>query len=166
MHIFFNMMWIRQLAPGVGELYGVSRMIIIYMISGVVGFSFSSFAVYIPILSSFGPFRPGGITIGASAAVFGLLGAMVFYSRTSGSSMIGKQARGMAVLLFIFGLIFRGFRQLGSPGRLHRRIWRFKVVGPAPAGTSRPSGGCAYIHRIDCPVQFVLSIIFPIRPFG
>ena len=37
LHILFNMMWIRQLAPATSEMYGASRMVIIYTIAGVAG---------------------------------------------------------------------------------------------------------------------------------
>src|SRR4030095_14837001 len=46
LHIVFNMSWIRQLAPDVAELYGPGRMVIIYTIAGVVGFTVSSTAGY------------------------------------------------------------------------------------------------------------------------
>src|SRR5262249_13915199 len=39
LHIFFNMMWIRQLAPPTSEMYGSGRMIIIYTIAGIAGFA-------------------------------------------------------------------------------------------------------------------------------
>ncbi len=93
MHILFNMMWIRQLIPAVQELYGLSRMFIIYTIAGVVGFGMSSM-------------MSNNQTLGASAAVFGLLAAMVYYGRRGGSSMIGQQAKMWAIFLFVFGLIF------------------------------------------------------------
>ena len=94
-HILFNMMWVRQLVPAVQELYGLSRMVIIYTASGVAGFALSS-------LMSF------NLTLGASAAVFGLLGAMIHYSRRGGSSLIGQQAKMWALMLFIFGFMFSG----------------------------------------------------------
>ena len=37
LHIFFNMMWVRQVAPATSELYGASRMVIIYTIAGITG---------------------------------------------------------------------------------------------------------------------------------
>lgn len=92
MHLLFNMMWLRQLAPDTAEIYGPSRMVIIYTISGVVGFSLSTF-------------MGTNITVGASAPIFGLLAALVYYGRRSGSSSIGRQAMTYAVMLFVFGLI-------------------------------------------------------------
>jgi rhomboid protease GluP len=96
LHILFNMLWVRQLAPATAELYGTSRIIIIYTISSIVGFTFSSF--YSLILGG------AGLTVGASAPIFGLLAALVVYGRRGGSSHIGNQAIMYAVILFLFGL--------------------------------------------------------------
>lgn len=92
LHILFNMMWLRQLAPETAEAYGASRMVIIYTVSGIVGFTLSTLA---------GSF----ITVGASAPIFGLLAALVYYGRRTGSSAIGRQAMTYAVIIFVFGLI-------------------------------------------------------------
>jgi rhomboid protease GluP len=103
LHIFFNMMWIRQLAPPTAEMYGPSRMVIIYTIAGVVGFAASTLAgAFIPVLGG------AGFTVGASAPIFGLLGALVYYGRRTGSSMVGDQAKSWAVMLFIFGFFMPG----------------------------------------------------------
>jgi rhomboid protease GluP len=48
------------------------------------------------------------VTIGASASIFGLLGALVHYGRMSGSSLIHGQAMRYAIILFIFGVIMPG----------------------------------------------------------
>ena len=55
LHIFFNLMWIRQLAPPTSEMYGPSRMVIIYTIAGITGFSASTLAgAFVPILGGAG----------------------------------------------------------------------------------------------------------------
>src|SRR5918994_2855412 len=38
LHILFNLMWVRQLGPAVGDMYGAARMVIIYTISSITGF--------------------------------------------------------------------------------------------------------------------------------
>ena len=81
-------------------------MIIIYTIAGIAGFFLSSFlSFYFPI-----PLLAGraGYTLGASAPIFGLLGALVHYGRRGGSSLIGSQAMSYAVSIFVFGLIMPG----------------------------------------------------------
>src|SRR5436190_17059640 len=74
-HIFFNLYWIRQLAPDVGELYGPGRMVIIYTVAGVVGFTASSLAGYYLTMLPW-PLSGSSLTVGASASIFGLMGAM------------------------------------------------------------------------------------------
>jgi rhomboid protease GluP len=103
LHIAMNLMWLRQLAPATAETFGASRMIIIYVLSGAAGFLLTSSAGLligaIPVLGG-APF-----TVGASAPIFGLLGALVLYGRRAGSSLAGSQAWTYAVMLFIFGAI-------------------------------------------------------------
>jgi rhomboid protease GluP len=107
LHILFNMIWVRQLGPVVGDMYGAARMVIIYTLAGIAGFLLSSVAglylAYAPV-----PFRAGTITLGASAPIFGLLGALVHYGRRGGSSLVGGQAMQYAVVLFVYGLIMPG----------------------------------------------------------
>ena len=106
LHILFNVLWIRQLAPPVAELYGAGRMVIIYTVASAVGFTFSSLSVFVPVLSHLLG-GGGGVTVGASAAIFGLLGAMVHYGRR-GPSSIGRQAWMWAAILFVFGFVMSG----------------------------------------------------------
>jgi rhomboid protease GluP len=116
LHILFNMLWIRQLGPAVGELYGAGRMVIIYTVAGVAGFLLSSlageFMGWLPIRVLQG----AQLTVGASASIFGLLGALVYYGRRTGSSMAGSQAWSYAIPLFIFGFIFPGIDNYAHAG--------------------------------------------------
>ncbi len=112
LHIFFNIMWIRQLAPAVAEMYGPGRMVLVYVAGGVVGFTASSTAGLLPI-----PLLQGaGLTVGASAPIFGLLGALVYYGRRAGASAVGSQAWNYAVILFVFGFIMRGVDNYAHAG--------------------------------------------------
>jgi rhomboid protease GluP len=105
LHILFNVMWVRQLGPAVGDIYGAARMVIIYTLSSVSGFLLSSFLAYYTSI----PFFSGGwSTLGASAPIFGLLGALVHYGRRGGSSLVGSQALNYAIMMGVFGLIMPG----------------------------------------------------------
>lgn len=108
LHIVFNMMWVRQLAPAVAELYGASRMIIIYTIASMTGFLLSSFAGAVFGATPLFFLRGAQFTLGASAPIFGLLGALVVYGRRGGSSHIGSQAITYAVVMFVFGIVMPG----------------------------------------------------------
>jgi rhomboid protease GluP len=115
LHIFFNMYWVRLLAPGVARLYGPGRMMIVYSVASVVGFAMSSVvptllqAVLPRVLAGPVLFVMGdaGFTLGASAALMGLLGALVYYGRRGGSSEVGRWAWGYAILFFVFGIVVR-----------------------------------------------------------
>ncbi|MGD9904797.1 MAG: rhomboid family intramembrane serine protease [Vicinamibacterales bacterium] len=106
LHILFNVLWIRQLGPAVADLYGPGRMVILYTVAGVVGFTFSSVAGrYLGGLPLIGG---ATVTVGASAPIFGLLGALVYYGRRTGSRHVGEAGLQYALLLGIFGLIWPG----------------------------------------------------------
>ncbi len=106
LHIFFNVLWIRQLAPAVAELYGPGRMVIIYVLAGAVGFTFTSVAgQYIGFLPLIGGAR---LSVGASAPIFGLLGALVYYGQRTGSRHVGQAGLQYALMMGLFGLIFPG----------------------------------------------------------
>lgn len=103
LHILFNVLWIRQLGPEIANLYGAGRMVIIYTFSGIVGFTLSSVMGLLPI-----PFFGAPVTVGASASIFGFLGALVHYGRRSGSSHIGQAGVQYAIFMGIMGFVFRG----------------------------------------------------------
>jgi rhomboid protease GluP len=114
LHILFNMMWVRDLGPTVVDLIGAPRTIIIYVVSGIIGFFLSSSMPWLrlPI-----PIFHGAImTLGASASVFGLLGALVHYGRKSGSRLIHGQALNYAIVLFVMGLIMPGVDNTAHAG--------------------------------------------------
>ncbi len=114
LHIVFNMMWVRDLGPVVADVYGAGRMVIIYTIAGACGFLLSSVAWrYFPPL----PFLSGApLTLGASAAIFGLLGALVYYGRRTGSHLVRSEAIRYAVILGFFGLIMPGVDNFAHAG--------------------------------------------------
>jgi rhomboid protease GluP len=103
LHIFMNMMWVRNLGPATADLYGGPRMVIIYTLGSAAGFLLSSILGLFPIPKFGAP-----LTVGASAPIFGLLGALMYYGRRSGSSLVHAEAKGYAVAFFVFGLIFPG----------------------------------------------------------
>ena len=106
LHIFFNMYWVRQLGPATADVFGPGRMVIIYTVAGATGFLASSFAgAYLPNVPLLGG---ADLTVGASASIFGLLGALVAYGRLRGDSAVRSQALTYAAILFVFGLVMSG----------------------------------------------------------
>jgi len=104
LHIVFNMMSVRDLGPAVSHFYGGARTFIIYFAAGAAGFLASSvaaaFFTFLP-----GPLHGGMFTVGASAGIFGLLGAVLHYGRRGGSAHI----REIATRWIISGLAFGFF---------------------------------------------------------
>jgi rhomboid protease GluP len=115
LHILFNMLWVRQLGPATADVIGPARTVIVYTVSGVAGFLLSSIAGTVMGNTPLFFLRGAGFTVGASAPIFGLLGALVHYGRT-GSSLMKQQAMGYAVTLFVFGLIMPGVDNYAHAG--------------------------------------------------
>jgi rhomboid protease GluP len=108
LHILFNMIALKQIAPLVIREFGSYRMLIIYMVGGVAGF----------LLSYVAGVR---VTIGASAAICSLIGAAMFYGKSRGGAYgqaVFRQVGGWVVGLFIFGLLIPGINNWGHGGGL------------------------------------------------
>jgi len=103
LHIFFNLLWVRQLAPETAELFGPGRTVIIYTVAGIVGFALTS--IMFLVLPGLPVLGGAWITAGASAPIFGLLGALVSYGRRTGSSVVSSSAWQYAVILFLLPVI-------------------------------------------------------------
>jgi rhomboid protease GluP len=105
LHIGMNMYWLWQMGPALTDLFGPARTVIIYTAGGVAGFTLSSVAgAYLPNL----PFlRAAGLTVGASAPLFGMIGALYHYGRT-GSSIARQMAVSIMIQALIFGLLVPG----------------------------------------------------------
>jgi rhomboid protease GluP len=108
LHILFNMMALRQIAPIIIREFGSYRMLIIYIVGGVAGFLLS----YLAGVS---------VTIGASAAICSLIGAALFYGKSRGGvygQAVFRQVGGWVIGLFIFGLLIPGINNWGHAGGL------------------------------------------------
>jgi rhomboid protease GluP len=119
LHIFFNMMWVRQLAPVVEDMFGPFRLFVIFTVAGIAGFVLSSLmAAFGMALQLFGFTLLGGAgyTLGASGSIFGLLAAAIAYGRRLGSPLFTRQFMQWAGFLFIFGLIFPGIDNWAHAG--------------------------------------------------
>jgi rhomboid protease GluP len=112
-HIAFNLLSIRNLGPIVAQLYGGSRTILIYVLSSVSGFVASSVAQYV-FFNYQWPLGGGRLTLGASAAVFGLIGAVFHFGRRGSNSA----AREQAMIWIVTGLMF-GFALPGVDNWAH-----------------------------------------------
>jgi rhomboid protease GluP len=114
LHILFNMMWVRNLGPSAVDIIGPGRTMILYVVSGVSGFLLSS------VMGAFGPripFLSGAVlTVGASASVFGLIGALMHYGRVSGSHLVREETKGYAIMGLVMGFLIPGIDNWAHAG--------------------------------------------------
>jgi rhomboid protease GluP len=106
LHLLFNLIWIHQLAPAVEETFGGARLVLLFTAGGVAGYALSGVAGV-------------GFSVGASGAVFGLLGAMVCYGRTRGGwfgMAVFRQYGQWALLLLVLGFLMPGVNNLAHLG--------------------------------------------------
>ena len=96
LHIGMNMWCLVDLGPAVESLFGSAKFLVIYLVTGVVGFLLSLW------------WSPYGVSIGASGAVLGLVGVLIGASFHHGG--LGKAYRGQlwrwVMYIFVFGLFF------------------------------------------------------------
>jgi rhomboid protease GluP len=108
LHIVFNMVALYNLAPLLIKEYGASRMVAIYTLSGIISFLVSAVAG-VPL------------TIGASGAVCGLIGAALYFGKSRGGTygrVVFSQLGSWMVGIFLFGFLVPGINNWGHGGGL------------------------------------------------
>ena len=106
LHILFNMMALKTVAPLVIKEFGISRMFSIYTLAGISGF----------LLSYFGNVY---ITIGASSGLCGLIGASLYFGKSRGGQwgqLVYKQTSGWVVSLIIIGFLLPNINNWSHAG--------------------------------------------------
>ena len=152
LHIAMNMYWVWQMGPAITELFGSARTVIIYTAGGIAGFALSSFAgAYFPNLPVL---HAAGMTIGASAPVFGLIGALYHYGR-SGSSVVKQMAVQIMVQALIFGLLVPGIDNYAHLGGFAGGYLTSSFLNPM---STRERGDHMIIAAV-CLVATALSIV-------
>jgi len=118
LHIIFNMLALRTVAPLVMREFGLFRMFSIYTISGAAGFFLSYVGnVY--------------MTIGASSGLCGLIGALLYFGKSRGGvwgQMVFRQTSGWIVSLLLVGFLVPNINNWGHGGGLLAGIflaWAF-----------------------------------------
>lgn len=103
LHIFFNVMWIRNLGPMVTDVYGPARAFVIFSLAGAAGFLVSNMM------------SPSS-SIGASGSIFGLLAALIVYGRKRGGTEMTIQLWQWAALMFVMGFVMSGVNNWAHAG--------------------------------------------------
>lgn len=149
LHIIFNMMALRQIAPWVANEYGASRTFAIYTLGGVFGFWVS----YVAGVS---------FTIGASAAICSLIGALLYYGKSRGGaygSSVVREVSGWVLSLFVFGLIFPGINNWGHGGGIVGGVLFGMLLGYKER---RPENVFHHGLALFCAAITVAALVWPV----
>ncbi|HML16640.1 MAG TPA: rhomboid family intramembrane serine protease [Bryobacteraceae bacterium] len=116
LHIGMNMWVLFDVGTQVEQVFGTSRYLAIYLISGITGFMASTF------------WAPAVLSIGASAAIFGLIGAMIAFGIRD--RHIGPAVRALYIRWAIYGLIigFIGIFAIDNAAHIGGLIGGFLVA--------------------------------------
>jgi rhomboid protease GluP len=119
LHIIFNLLALRTVAPLVINEFGLFRMFSIYTISGAAGF-YLSYLGNVPL------------TIGASSGLCGLIGALLYFGKARGGDWghrVYKQTSGWIVSLLVFGFLIPNINNWGHGGGLFGGIFLGWALG-------------------------------------
>ncbi len=146
LHLLFNMVALNHLGRITAEIFGLHRFLLIYLVSGAVGFYISSLAGIM-------------LTIGASASICGLIGALLFYGKSRGGEfgrLVVQQVRGWIIGLVIIGLLMPAINNWGHGGGLLAGLGLAVLLGYQER---RPSG--RILRQLAVFVVFAtLAILF------
>jgi membrane associated rhomboid family serine protease len=124
-HILFNMMWLWRLGPVMEAQLGRARYVALYLVAAIGG----STAVYV--------LAPDSLAIGASGAIFGLVGGYWVMSRRLRNDPLG--GNGLLVMFVIWMVISAGFDSWqGHLGGLLAGLAVGTGFAFAPRGKARP----------------------------
>lgn len=156
LHIGFNLYYLRFILPVTEEQYGVGRTIIIYTGASVAGFGLTSFVSALVLNDRF-PQIPGlagaPFTLGASASLCGLLGALWIMSRSTGRSWASRQIVQSAIFILVLGFLVPGIDNLAHIGGFFGGALVAKLLRPLEEENIYHLAG-----GLLCLVAFVLSI--------
>lgn len=150
-HLFFNSVALFRIGPIVERLFGGVRFIVIYLLAGIGGVLAS--IIGLPYESS----------AGASGAIFGLLGALIYFSRLkprAASAYFGNNLWVVLGINLVLGFTVRGIDNYGHIGGLVCGFLVAAVLGLNPRDRSP--------HRsrwlIGTLALFIAMTFFSLRP--
>jgi len=156
LHIAFNMMAARDLVPALAQLYGAARTVILYTLAGVAGFAASSAAGhYVWFLPGF--LRGAGFTVGASASIFGLIGALLHYGRRGGNRLVAEHAKRWAMGGLLFGLVMPGIDNWAHLGGMAGGYLTSRWLDPLA-----PERGDHMIGALLCLLASLAAVVYSV----
>ncbi len=159
-HIYFNLSGLRPLVAEVENVLGIGRTILIYTIATVAGFALTS-CVRLLTLTYF-PGAPrflagADLSVGASAAICGLVGALLAYGQRTGQFHLQRYARNSMIAVLIMGFLLPYIDNWAHIGGF--------VGGWAATRLLRPLEDESPLHLLGgliCLVLMVASIVLSI----
>ncbi len=133
-HLVFNMVFLYTIGPGVEGLFGKTRYILIFLLAGLLG-SVASFAL------------TPAISAGASGALFGLLGAYLYFwlKNPQAGKQIGKAVVQLVIYNLVFGLLVKVVDNWAHLGGLAGGFLAAAILGLPGEGRRSSSGGLALL---------------------
>lgn len=151
LHILFNGWALYQLGTLVSTAYGNARFLVVFLLSGVTGYLAS-----LPFVD---------LSVGASGAICGLLGAALTYGLRRGGSY-GEYLKGAMiqwlVLILVYGLLVPGvnnYAHLGGAAGGFAVAWLFQTDHYAPR---RESDGVRLL-ALFCGAVTLVCFVFAVR---
>jgi rhomboid protease GluP len=152
LHIGLNMLSLRQLAPAVADLFGPGRTVIIYTAGAVAGFSMSSLmGTLLPGVRFIGG---SDLTVGASASICGLIGAVLAYGHRSGSSQARAYATQSMIMVVIYGFMLSYIDNWAHIGGFGGGYLAAKILDPL-----KPERVDHMVIALGCIVLSFISIV-------
>ena len=150
-HIGFNMMALMQFGPALEELYGSSRYLFLYVITGAFGFLISA--------------AIGNYSLGASGALLGLVGAMLAITTKRGGSFMRELRSRLitsVVILFLLGFSGMGMDNAAHLAGLASGFAIGKILAdrqPMNASEHRRAYAMGWLAGILVIASFVLMVL-------
>ena len=149
LHIFFNMYALFYIGPMVEKYYGKLKYLLIYLGSGIMGSLFSV------VLSN-------NVSIGASGAIFGLFGSMLYFGYKYRATLDGFVRSGIIPVLFInliLGFIVPNIDVYGHIGGLIGGLLLSYILGVYRKGKKKNTlNGLIIITILIASLSYMLII--------
>jgi rhomboid protease GluP len=146
LHILGNSWVLYQVGAQVEEVYGTPRFLVVYFAGTVGGFYMSAVL------------NPTSLSVGASAGIMGLIGAMIAFGvahRSSGGNAIRNRYVGFVIYIIAFGLISRlAVDNWAHIGGLAAGF----LIGYAAGTPIRSSAGREGVWRVVAAVCVVVTV--------
>ncbi len=146
LHIGMNSWVLFDLGPAVETLYGRQKFVVLYILTGAVGFLLSFF------------WYPMSLSVGASGAIFGLIGAMIAYGyrhRTTASEAVRTMFMRWAFYGLLYGILLPGMDNAAHIGGLVGGLIFGSLVSDMPSVTQES----IYVWKILQTIA-VLLVVF------